>query len=137
MYKKIFYFTVVLVLIFSISVQQISAESEPPVITPRWNNVSDVDITLVNVGNALYLSVSILGEELSTLNSISIGLFKMTKPNQGTVVKWTDMSSNTRSFSFSETVNAEPSGGYRVIVRFNAVKNGVSEAISADLDKIF
>ena len=61
----------------------------------------------------------------------------MTKPNQGTVVTWTDMSSNTRSFSFSETVNAEPSGGYRVIVRFNAVKNGVSEAISADLDKIF
>lgn len=137
MYKKILNFALVLVLVISVSVQQSSAASMDSKITPRWNNVSNVDITLVNVGNALYLSVSILGEESSTLNGISIGLFKMTKPNQGTVAQWTNMYSNTRSFSFSQTVDAEPSGGYRVIVRFNAVKNGVSEAVNAHLDKTF
>ena len=104
---------------------------------PRWNNVYDIAITLEEYSGKLNLTVYIDGLDNTFMNDISIGLFKMTRPNQGTVAQWSGMSTTSNYYFFNQLVEAEPSGSYRVIVRFNAVRNGVSEAVNAHLDKVF
>ncbi len=102
--------------------------TDPPGIELLWDNAytEEVDFNITN--NKLYISIYIPGKSGTTFTNGTITLEKV--GSQGGVVReWTNLSSTSNTFTFTNNTYTPIKGGYTLSYRITAVRNGVSEVI--------
>lgn len=103
-------------------------------IEPRYSDTNSVTVRLVFSGTTAGCSVKIYGADgTKSINNVNITL----KDSKGSVkAKWTDLSSNSDNYLFSETVSNLTKGEtYTLVVSANVNRNGNTEPVSGSDSK--
>lgn len=112
--------------------------AQPPEISPQWDNVNGVTSEITFDVSSIISEIYIMGKSGTTFYSGTVVLEKVTGSDTGIVATWTNLSSNTNSFSFYETVNTTPtSGRYKLTINIWTVRNGVTEKINKSTSKLY
>ena len=132
--KRVSAVLISLTMILSVTCLFASADEETPELNPipeEYQNVSDPEfyISVIN-GNKLYIDILITGQSGTTFTNGWIAVVKTNGMDRGEKMRWSNLSSSTNTFSFTDSSVTLVSGGeYKVTLWIYDVKNGNSELI--------
>ncbi len=106
-------------------------------VEPRWANVISTSLILNLNEPTIQLSITMGGRSGTTYNHGTVVLEKISGSNCGIVQTWSDLSSNSAVFQFKDSTITRTSGTYCMTITINAVRNGVSETITASKESTY